>query len=153
MPGSPPRSPLHGFTDEDLREGWDLLQTLGQLRVDTLAPSVDTGAVQALDDWENLWFPIADAALARRFPVVHQGLFLNLTQTQGPEVTLSVQIFVDRIDAMASGTSAHGREGVEAARWLAKRGLTPETRQHARICSRSSARGQAPRYRFPLTRR
>ena len=122
----------YGFTDEDLQEGWELLQALGKIRVDTVVPSVDTRAVQAIDQWENFWFPIADAALARRFPSAHAGLFLNLHQTDGAEATLSVQIFLDRVDAMSSADRAYGAEGTEAASWLAKRGLTPEIRQQAR---------------------
>ena len=122
----------YGFTDEDLQEGWELLQAFGRVRVDTAVPSADLETVRALDEWENQWFPLVDAALLRRFPAAHAALFLNLHQTAGPEVALLVHLFVDRIDAMSGGKSACGAEGVEAVKWLAKRGLKPEVLRQAR---------------------
>jgi hypothetical protein len=59
-------------------------------------------------------------------------LFLNLVQTEGPELIISVEIFLDRIDALSSGASACGAEGAEAVKLLAKRGLNADVQRDAR---------------------
>jgi hypothetical protein len=87
-------SPLaaYGFTEADMEEGWALLRALGQGRLDRLPVGPrDADVIQKLDTWENLWFPIIDASLYRHFPATHARLFLNLSQTEGAEVAISVQ--------------------------------------------------------------
>jgi hypothetical protein len=123
----------HGFTERDMKEGWDLLQALGNTRLaGTLAPAADVQTITALDTWENQWFPIASASLARHFPTVHERLFLNLSQTEGPEVAISVRTFIERHDAMSQAQSPYGTDGTQAAALLAQRGLTPAALAEAR---------------------
>jgi hypothetical protein len=78
--------------------------------------------VEQVDDWENLWFPVAKAALGHRYPEVERHLFLNLVQTDGPEVVLTVATFVRRLEALPE----QGDEAAAARALLERRGLTSE---------------------------
>jgi len=79
--------------------------------------------LQELDAWENHWFPIAQASLLRRYPAVHARLFLNLSQTEGPEVAVSVGTFVERWEQLAAPDSPSGPAGRTATRLLGVRGI------------------------------
>ncbi len=115
----------YGLTGADIQEGWTLLQALGRgkLGLLPLQPS-DVTTLQELDAWENRWFPIAQASLLRRYPAVHARLFLNLSQTEGPEVAVSVGTFVDRWEQMGAPDGPYGPEGAKARELLAVRGIT-----------------------------
>jgi hypothetical protein len=139
----------HGFTDKDRQEGWELLQALGKTRFDSVNVPTDMQTIQALDAWENIWFPITGAALARRYPASHARLFLNLSQTEGPEVALSVRTFLDRYDAMSKGEGAYGPEGVKAAEILNYRGLNAGVLGEARALL--AALGQVAPPQVPLS--
>jgi hypothetical protein len=123
----------YGLKESDIDEGWSLLQALGRgrLAVVPVQPS-DATTLEQLDAWENRWFPIADASLSRRFPAVHARLFLNLSQTEGPEVAVSVSTFIERWDQMGAKDSPYGAEGSRAREILATRGITPSTIEEAR---------------------
>ena len=110
----------HGFSQEELDKGWLLVRNAAGQKLATAAPHpVDPRLIDDLDAWENLWFPIAAAALAHRQPDIHDAFFRNLKQTTGPEVVLSVSTFVRRYDGL--GETAAG----QAARdLLAERGIT-----------------------------
>ena len=124
---------VYGFTDADLNEGWNLLQALGRGKLSVTAiPVTNIEAIQQLDLWENRWFPIAMASLSRRYPAVHARVFLNLSQTEGPEVAVSVRTFVERYDALTDPQSPHGPEGIKAKELLQARGLTADTVSEAR---------------------
>ncbi len=111
-----------GFDRPEHQRGWDLLRAVVGEAFDYVgAPPTDPKAVEAVDDWENRWYPIVDASLEHRFPEVHGRVFLNLSQTSGPEVLLSVATFVERIRGLgADGASDDDRAAGEL---LAKRGL------------------------------
>jgi hypothetical protein len=117
----------YGFTENDLAEGWRRLEALtsGRLQVRG-AVKQDPALLGRLDEWENRWFPIASATLRGRFPAVHEWLFLNLSQTEGPAVVISVGVFVTRINAMAAEPSL-GASGAQARELLSARGLTTDT--------------------------
>jgi hypothetical protein len=69
-----------GLGEEDLDEGFMLLRNVTRLALGTLpAPASNPSLLLDLDRWENEWFPVADASLARRHPKVHGRLFLNLS--------------------------------------------------------------------------
>ena len=85
----------------------------------------DMETLLRLDAWENQWFPVAQAALDRRFPAVSARFFLNLTQTEGPEVAISVRAFVDRYDELVAGSEKYGAEAKKAHELLTTRGVTP----------------------------
>ncbi|AUX34680.1 MULTISPECIES: hypothetical protein [Sorangium] len=126
----------HGFTDADLAEGWRLLQGLTRPRLDIdVRPSApEPDLIAALDGWENRWFPIAAATLKRRHPEVHAWMFRNLGQTEGAAVVVSVGTFVERWDQLArrKDKGGPGRDGREARKLLAWRGITREVVDEAR---------------------
>jgi hypothetical protein len=124
----------HGFTDDDIDEGWSLLRGLGRGKLGRLPPAAprNDAIIDQLDAWENRWFPIADASLSRHFPVVRDGVFLNLSQTEGPEVAISVGTFVERFDTLADAKGPYGRDGIKAKALLEARGLTAEVMSEAR---------------------
>ncbi|MBK8011532.1 MAG: hypothetical protein IPK13_09285 [Deltaproteobacteria bacterium] len=63
------------------------------------------------------------ASLKRHFPEVHDYVFRNLSQTEGPEVILSVSTFLRRIADLTRSTSGLGDEGKRAKMLLEQRGL------------------------------
>ncbi len=119
---------LRGFADEDRKEGWDLLDKATGRHVDA-SPSTGTlsmnykTVVEALDDWENIWFDVAQAALARKFPTVNDNLFLNLSKVSGTEVVLTVKTFLGRIVEIKQSGDDRSKGAVAL---LERRGLNQE---------------------------
>ncbi len=126
----------YGFKQEDRDEGWALLHALGKGRLEVL-PSAprDMETLLKLDAWENHWFPIAQAALERRFPAVSALFFLNLAQTEGPAVAISVRTFVDRYAELgaAGPTNKYGAEAPKALELLVSRGVTAAVLAEAQV--------------------
>ena len=89
-------------------------------------------ALAALEAWEDQWFPVARAALRRHHPTIAAEVFLNLAQTEGPSVVLSVSTFLDRLVALADARGGYGKKGVAARRLLESRGLTKKVLGDAR---------------------
>ena len=119
----------HGFTQEDLEQGWTLLRGVSATRIDAVPYKSPPrpNALAELDTFENFWFPIARATLQFRFPAVYERLFLNLGQAEGPAVIISVVTFIDRfvnLDKNEAGES--DPKGADAKALLEKRGLKPE---------------------------
>ncbi|MBK8256228.1 MAG: hypothetical protein IPK82_26620 [Polyangiaceae bacterium] len=128
---------VHGFTEKDLNEGWSLLRALGKTRLDAEEAPVpqDEALVYQLDQWENKWFPIAKATLARHAPAVHAWFFRNLSQTEGPAVVLSVGTFLQRFDSLEKPEDKGGPKGgggKAAKKKLQERGLSAEVLDAAR---------------------
>ncbi|MGE0327087.1 MAG: hypothetical protein AB7S68_32495 [Polyangiaceae bacterium] len=118
-----------GFAQSDLDEGWRLLRELRP--VDFTAPPEREAprSVEQLDAWENHWFPVARASLTRRFPGIHDELFLNVHQTEGLDVLSSVEVFLDRLTALEQRKD----QDAKAARaLLTKRGLNRRVVDQAR---------------------
>ncbi len=123
----------YGFTEADMLEGWALLKGLGTTRFDPMPPpSPNAQTIPALHAWENTWFPIARGALAHLYPVSKTRLFLNLSPTTGPEIAVTVHVFLDRFDAMSKGEGAFDAEGIEAAKLLLSRGMNAAVIAEAR---------------------
>ncbi len=121
----------YGFQHKDLEEGWQRLKALTDNRLSARAPvKQDPSLLAQLDAWENRWFPVAQASLRTRFPAAHAYLFLNLTQTEGAEVILSVSTFLQRLNKLSTEPSLEG-EGPAARELLATRGLNGATIQTA----------------------
>jgi hypothetical protein len=105
----------YGFKQEDMAEGWALVNGLGKGKLAVLPTEPrDMETLLKLDAWENQWFPIAAAALQRRFPAAAAKFFLNLQQTEGPEVAISVRTFTDRYEELAAGSEKYGAEAKKA---------------------------------------
>ena len=65
---------------------------------------------------------IIEASLARRFPEIRDKVFLNLSQTDGPPVLLSVRVLLDRVKGLNAAASTPREK--EAFALLTQRGLT-----------------------------
>ena len=112
----------------ELDAGWTKLRKVVGDKFDTGgAVAMNPRTIEKLDEWENLWFPITSATLGHHHPGVHEAFFLNLSQTSGDEVVLSVGMFVERYDALAGSP-----EGRAARAALAGRGLTDTVVDQAR---------------------
>lgn len=114
-----------GFSEEDRKEGWALLDaaTGRHLAVPEASGTFQTQyntVLDQLDDWENIWFDVADAALTRKAKEVHSRLFQNLSKVSGSEVLLTVKSFIGRIREMQATTDDETQAAVAL---LAKRGL------------------------------
>ncbi len=112
----------HGFDQPDLDEGWDLLRLASgaRLNVPTVVP-FKSDVYDQLDGLENMWFPICQATLERKYPAVHNAVFLNLRQTSGLEVSISMGTFVERIRKLETSKQKADKD---ARAVLERRGLT-----------------------------
>jgi hypothetical protein len=129
-----------GFGPDDVDEGWALLRATSRTKYDDMSQvTADPNVVTRLDEWENTWFPVIQATLERRFPAVAEKVFLNLTQTAGIEVILSVSILVDRIAELSTTTDDESRWAWEL---LNKRGLTAEVMEQVRGLLKSVQRAE-----------
>ncbi|MBI5481105.1 MAG: hypothetical protein HY906_19770 [Deltaproteobacteria bacterium] len=121
-----------GFTNETRREGWALFLKAGGQHVDLVAPTRGDGApgeqLGRIDDFENEWFDVVEAALLRHFPELHQQVFLNLHKSSGREVVLTVETLLARV----AGLEGQGERGRAALALLAERGFTAAVRQRGR---------------------
>jgi len=104
-----------------MAEGWALLRSTALIRFDAVRPEAPTSAVEEVDAWENRWFPVIDATLRRSFPDVHAKVLLNLSQTDGPPVILSVATLLERLDALRAATDPVSKAATEK---LEIRGVT-----------------------------
>ncbi len=110
-----------GMSAEDLDEGWTLLRGLGRRRLSTRVSPLEVSLRDQLDEWENYWYPIIDAVLLRHFPVVHQHVFLNLSQADASQVVFSVTTLLERLDALTDTSKPWGEDGPKALAKLATR--------------------------------
>lgn len=142
----------HGYTPAEHEEGWSLFRRAsgeGQtMRVATQGAAPRSlfldQELQALDAFENLWFPRVRAVIERVVPSAHRATFLasffhELTQQPlGPGVILSVRTLVERLTALP--TSA--LPGAAVVRdTLRARGLTDDilTAMRARVAALEAA--------------
>lgn len=124
-----------GFDQESLDEGWSLLREAAGWMFEI--PNTENGILLAdnsemltkLDAWENTWFDVADAALARKFPVIHKKLFANLSKASGFGVDKKIRTFLDRIDDLSKDNDEGAKESLAL---LEKRGLNTKERDYAR---------------------
>lgn len=119
----------YGFGQADLDRGWELLKkSIGERLQVSPKQATDPQAIERLDAWENRWFPVAQATLAYEHPAVEEKVFLNLRQTTGVEVIISVGTFIERVDALANGND----DDKAAHALLVLRGLNDTTLGEAR---------------------
>lgn len=112
----------HGFTEKDLDEGWSLLKALTENRLANVPPPpADPSLLIRVDQWENMWFPIAQASLQYSFPEAYAWMFNNLHQTDGVDVLVSVGTFIDRFGKLASQKDV--KDAAAAHKRLVERGL------------------------------
>jgi hypothetical protein len=115
-----------GFGKDDLEEGLALLRGVTDVSLDALpSHSANPAIIQDLDRWENEWFPVASATLLRHYPEIHARIFLNLSQTEGAAVVISVGTFLTRLAELTRAEGGYGQAGKDARKLLQRRGLTP----------------------------
>jgi hypothetical protein len=111
----------HGFSEQNRREGYALLRGLTDDRLAHIpAAPRDLGALEQLDRWERLWFPVAHAALQHHHPETHEALFRDLSPANGSDLVHAVGTFLDRVAALATWNSPTVSDGIA---YLAHRGL------------------------------
>ena len=115
----------YGFTEADLKEGWDLLKDAVQVNLDR-APSGTGDVLDQLDAFENAWLPIMRFALERHHPKMAEDLFLNITQTSGRALVVTLTTLFERFDHFMVASGPYGADGPKARELLARRGLTEE---------------------------
>lgn len=59
-------------------------------------------------------------------------MFLNLSQTEGAAVIISVSTFIERIAELGRAEAGYGQAGKDARKLLARRGLTPKVIDEAK---------------------
>ena len=96
--------------------------------------------ITAVDAWENVWFDVADAALARSFPEIHTKVLDKLAKTSGPMVLLNVKALLDRLDVLEKSGDPND---AAALALLAKRGLNSEERGRAAALINQARTGEA----------
>lgn len=122
-----------GFGKDDLEEGLALLRGVTDVSLSVLPPaSSDPAIIQQIDRWENEWFPVANATLLRHHPEIHARVFLNLSQTEGAAVVVSVSTFLERIAELGRADAGYGQAGKDARKLLQRRGLTPKVVDEAK---------------------
>jgi hypothetical protein len=117
----------HGFTESDLRDGWERLQALSKV-ASPLVVVDDDGAqrsLAALSAFESTWLPIARAALQRHHPRVVSWLFKKLPPSHGTSVIVRVHLFCDQLQRLQHNTP-FGNENLAVVTVLRNRGLTEE---------------------------
>jgi hypothetical protein len=119
-----------GFGTDDIDEGWRLLRNVARGKFDFLSTSAaDPTVILEIDRWENTWFPVIEATLRRRYPGVADRIFLNLSQTEGAGVILSVGTLLERLDVLGK---ALDEESQAAMAILVRRGVTEQVLGQAR---------------------
>jgi hypothetical protein len=89
-------------------------------------PTQDPAVVTAIDEFENTWFPVAQATLEAHFPEIAAAFFRNLSQKSGVEVVISVSTFLNRLAELEQGGGEFAEHGKAARALLSERGLTSD---------------------------
>jgi hypothetical protein len=143
-----------GFTSQEAEEGFRLLRAaIEAFHSGAAEPPAPPDTLALLDAWENRWLPIIRAALTRHHPELARSLFLNLRQTRGPALLLTLPTLLDRLDSLNRGRSEAQHR---ASALLTQRGLTSDVIQEARQLLHDVARpaaadatSDAPKLREP----
>jgi hypothetical protein len=135
----------NGFQKADHDEGWSLIHTASGYAPKKEAPKSDTqqtreieDAEAQLDNWDEPHFRVIQNALARKFSATRDYLFRDgLSAKQGPEATISVRTFLNRIDDIINNNDKERREDahkqdLEAIALLAQRGYHEAERKRLR---------------------
>jgi len=131
-----------GFSQAEAEEGFQLLCAASvAFHAAAAHPPAPRDTLTLLDSWENRWLPIVRATLERHFPKLARSVLLNIRQTRGPELLLTLPTLLDRIEAL--GASAREPER-RAHGLLVRRGLTAEVVEQARALANESQRIAEP---------
>lgn len=114
-----------GYGPHEIRTGLKLVSDYTTARLGT-KPGIDPTLLGDVDAYENHWFPIVEVVLRTNFPAVHAIVFLNLTQSSGVDVLVTVPTMLDRLELVAKPVDKGGHpDGPAALARLGRRGFTP----------------------------
>lgn len=112
-----------GFTPAEADAGFRLLRAaIESFHSADGAPPAPPDTLMLLDAWENRWLPITRAALTRHYPELAKSIFVNIRQTSGPGLVVSLPALLSRISALETGNAKQRR----ARELLVRRGLTEQ---------------------------
>lgn len=138
---------LNGYSDEEQQEGWRRLHAASGFQV-PLTPTVDISdaavrsAINEIDSSDEKLFRITAATLNRRFPEQAAFVLGGIGASRGINSVLNVEILLDRLDTLATGTGREStRERDQAAvATLAGRGLSAPDRARLRMLIQTAKR-------------
>lgn len=121
------------FTTDDAEEGWTYLRAVSAPAVPVkVEPQVPRKSfTRALSEYQSEWFTLANAVLAADFPNVRDALLGRLVRGETAAGVI-LDVFLDRIVAMAQGREPFGPEGPAARERLARYGFTAEREAEGR---------------------
>ena len=140
-----------GYSAEEQAAGWSLLQQATGY-VPGVASVTDDAAARAaiaeVDAWDEPGFRRIGAALERLHPEQQAFVFAGLEAAQGVGSLLSVATLLDRLDELESSPARESTRAADQAALatLAKRGITPELRQHLRELVRVAQTAEPPTF-------
>jgi hypothetical protein len=137
-----------GFQQSDMDEGWALLKKVVDVRFDAMPAEASSTIVEEVDSWENKWFSVIDATLRRSFPEIHAQVLLNLSQTDGPPVILSVSTLLQRLDALRAASDEPSKAAIAK---LEQRGVTTAVLDEVRKLIASAATVTQPVVVAPIS--
>jgi len=121
-----------GYSHEVIDEGWRLMRAITDVQVTRSEAAGETAPAFAssseLEEFASLWFPLARAALGRRFAAQERRLFHGLFEARGQRAAVSVLVFSERLEAMALGKAPFLNEGPLAWAVLNQHGLDESVR-------------------------
>src|SRR5690606_35063755 len=86
-----------GYSHEVIDEGWRLMRAITDVQVTRSEAAGETAPAFAssseLEEFASLWFPLARAALGRRFAAQERLLFHGLFEARGQRAAVSVLVF------------------------------------------------------------
>ena len=124
-----------GFKAKDYEEGWQLLCNVSRYTEGGKSSTSDIdGALRELDEWDDVSFRRARAALHRLHPAQEAFVFQNLEAMHGPQAVVGVRIFLDRLDELESSTERAATKDADhaALATLAERGFDAAERARVR---------------------
>jgi hypothetical protein len=124
-----------GLSSQELEDGFSLLRAAIQTFHGGEQRDVPSDSLALLDAWENRWLPICRAALERRFPQVAKSVFLNIRQTRGVALLVTLPTLLDRLEALEHAELDAARQ---AHVLLAQRGLSSAVIAEARAVLRDT---------------
>jgi hypothetical protein len=119
-----------GFCQDVLEEGWDLMRCLtapGEL-IESRGNARTQGET-TIEEWVQLWIPIARGVIHASHPGLEAWLFQHLRSARGKRTVPLAGTFLDRLNQLEAGDDPHLQDGPAAVRLLEKHGLTPDKRR------------------------
>ncbi|MBI5479508.1 MAG: hypothetical protein HY906_11660 [Deltaproteobacteria bacterium] len=135
---------LRGFTNATRKKGWDLFLKAGGQLVDMEPPPPSSGQpaelLKLVDDYENEWYDVIEAALEGNYPTVCKEVFKNLHKSSDERVVLTVETLLNRVDVIEK----QGEPLKPVLDLLTERGFTKPVRQKGRELIGSLRDGHVP---------